>query len=225
MAKKADGKLKTRSGEKGCKALTDQILRFHSLCLGGRISMTEQENAPVNAPETSEVAVQPEKNADKKRRPRQIGCPMNYSTATVQLPMVRESSNEAVRTPEDAARVCADIQGLAQESFHVLTLNARNRLLNRHMVSLGLVDSTLVHPREVFRAAVMDGASAIIAVHNHPSSDPTPSAEDLGVTRQLIEAGRILGIPLLDHVIIGRSAEPGKSHISLRESGMCIFTK
>jgi DNA repair protein RadC len=149
---------------------------------------------------------------------------MNYSTATVLLPQVRESSNELVRTPEDAARVCADLQGLAQESFHVLTMNSRNRVINRHMVSLGLVDSCCVHPREVYRPAILDGASGIIVVHNHPSGDPTPSAEDLRVTRQLVEAGKVMGIAVLDHVIIGRNSEPGKSFISLRESGLCNFS-
>lgn len=154
---------------------------------------------------------------------------MNYSTALVQLPLVRESTGQRVTSPADVHRVCNDIAGLAQESFHVLCLNTKNGLINRSMVSLGLVDNTPVHPREVFRAAVHDGASAVILVHNHPTGDPTPSAEDLRVTRQLIEAGNVLGIKVMDHIIIGRvqAATPGDPQrspfLSLRESGLCTF--
>ena len=144
---------------------------------------------------------------------------MNYNPALVQLPLVRESTGKRVRTPEDVCRVCADIAELAQESFHVLTLNVRNCLINRHLVSLGLIDASLVHPREVFRAAIgIDGASAILLAHNHPSGDPTPSAEDIRITRQLIDAGRIIDIRVIDHIVIGR---PG--FVSMREQGLCSF--
>ena len=114
---------------------------------------------------------------------------MNYNIALVQLPLVREPGMQKILAPADAWRACSDIGALAQESMHVLCLNARNRLINRHMVSLGLADASLTHPREVFRPAVSDGASAVILVHNHPSGDLAPSAEDLRVTRQLVEAG------------------------------------
>ncbi len=155
---------------------------------------------------------------------------MNYSTALVQLPLVCESGVQKITSPADAYRVCADIAGLAQESFHILTLNARNILINRHLITLGLVDSAPVHAREVFRPAISDSASAVALVHSHPSGDPTPSAEDIKITRQLVEAGNILGIKVVDHVIIGRvpPAGPGESQrvpfLSLRESGLCTFT-
>ena len=156
---------------------------------------------------------------------------MNYSLAMVQLPLVRESTGQLVTSPADVYRVCSDIANLAQESFHVLSVNAKNMLINRHLVTLGLADSAPVHPREVFRAAIgQDGASAIILAHNHPSGDPTPSAEDLKVTRQLVEAGNVLAIQVLDHVIIGRAIEPSgdqqgrPAYMSLRESGLCTFT-
>ena len=149
---------------------------------------------------------------------------MNYNPALVQLPLVKESKGEHVRTPADVCRVCADIAELAQESFHVLTLNVKNYLINRHLVSLGLADASLVHPREVFRAAIgQDGASALILAHNHPSGDTTPSSEDLRITRQLIEAGRIIDIKVLDHVIIGRPDNGGPGFVSMRESGLCAF--
>ncbi|MBT8487841.1 MAG: JAB domain-containing protein, partial [Gemmatimonadetes bacterium] len=93
---------------------------------------------------------------------------------------------------------------IQQEEFHALLLNTRHRILREVLVTRGILDASLIHPREVFRLAVAEGAAAIILVHNHPSGDPTPSAEDRAVTRQLAAAGRSLGIPVLDHVVIGR---------------------
>lgn len=149
---------------------------------------------------------------------------MNYQPALVQLPLVRESTGERVRTPEDVYRVCGDIAALAQESFHVLCLDTKRGLINREMVSLGIVDASLVHPREIFRTAIGNGASAVVLAHNHPSADVTPSAEDLRITRQLIEAGKILSIDVLDHVIVGRPSEENRAgYLSMRESGLCTF--
>ena len=120
--------------------------------------------------------------------------------------------------------MCSDIAGLAQESFHVLSLDVRNRLINRHLISLGLADASLVHPREVFRAAIgQDGACALLLAHNHPSGDPTASAEDLRITRQLVEAGRILDVRILDHVIIGRPMNGSPAFLSMREAGLVTF--
>jgi len=150
---------------------------------------------------------------------------MNYVTALVQLPLVKETRKERIRSPEDVARVCADIGELAQETFHVLILNAKNNLANRHMVTIGLADASLVHPREVFRPAIAENATAIVLTHNHPSGDPTPSAEDIKITKQLIEAGRIVSITVQDHVIIGKATESSKGFFSMRESGLCDFAR
>jgi DNA repair protein RadC len=144
---------------------------------------------------------------------------MDYSSALVQLPLVCESSGKCVRTPEDAYDVCRDLAHCAQETFHTILLNTKNLMINRVLVTLGLVDASLVHPREVFRAAIQNGASAMVLVHNHPTGDPTPSAEDIRITRQLIEVGRIVDIKVIDHVIVGR--EP--AFLSMRESGLCTF--
>jgi DNA repair protein RadC len=144
---------------------------------------------------------------------------MNYQAVIIQLPLVRESRGERVRMPKDVARVCSDIRQLAQETFHVLSLDSKNNLLDRHVVSIGLVDSSLVHPREVFRRAIETGAAALILVHNHPSGDVSPSAEDIRITKQLIEAGRIIDIKVLDHVVIGA----GDRFVSLRENGLVEF--
>jgi len=142
---------------------------------------------------------------------------------------VCEAGNHKIVSPADAYRVCADLANLAQESFHILTLTVKNSLINRHMITLGLVDSAPAHARECFRPAISDGAAAVVCVHAHPSGDPTPSTEDLRVTRQLIEAGNILGIKVVDHVIIGRvqPCAPGEAQrqpfLSLREAGLCAF--
>jgi len=150
---------------------------------------------------------------------------MNYVTALVQLPLVRETGKEQIRSPEDVARVCADLSELAQESFHVLLLNAKNCLINRQMVTLGLADASLVHAREVFRPAIAEGTATIVLAHCHPSGDPTPSAEDIKITKRLIEAGRILDIAVQDHVIIGKATESSKGFFSMRQAGLCDFAK
>lgn len=133
---------------------------------------------------------------------------------------VKEPTSVMVIGPEIVRGICCDLSTLAQESMQIITLNARNRMIDRHMISLGLVDASLVHPREVFRPAIMDGACTIVLVHNHPSGDPTPSVEDLRVTRQLVEAGKVIGIKVTDHVVIGRGEH---SYVSLREKGLANF--
>ena len=90
-----------------------------------------------------------------------------------------------------------------RECLVVLLLNVRKRVKGHQLVTIGTMDTMLIHAREVFRAAIVSCASAIVLMHNHPSGDPTPSAEDIRITRQLIEAGKILDIKVLDHVIIG----------------------
>jgi DNA repair protein RadC len=149
---------------------------------------------------------------------------VNYATALVNLPLVCEAKGDSVTTPEEALGVCRDLAYLAQESFHVLTLNAKKRLINRHMVSLGSVTSTPVSIAGCFRCAVLDSAVSLIAAHGHPSGDVTPSAEDIRITRKLIDAGRVIGIGVLDHIIIGRDLSTGvPAYLSLREQGLCQF--
>jgi DNA repair protein RadC len=128
---------------------------------------------------------------------------------------------EAARSPprpdlRSPARVhellLPEMRGLAQETFHVLLLDGKHRLRRRERVSAGTLTSSLVHPREVFGPALREAAAALVVAHNHPSGDPEPSSEDLAVTRRLIEAGRLVGVPLLDHVVV---AEQG--YVSIRE--------
>ena len=106
------------------------------------------------------------------------------------------------------------------ETFQVLLLNTRRRLIRAEEISHGTLDTILVHPREVFRSAIAANAAAIVLVHNHPSGDPTPSEADIKVTRDLIRAGQLLKIEVLDHVIIGRATpDRPKDYASLRELG------
>jgi DNA repair protein RadC len=121
-----------------------------------------------------------------------------------------------IRTPEDVHRhFHPSLRHLAQERFLVLLLDGRHRLLRTEVVSQGTLTASLVHPREVFRPALREAAAALVLVHNHPSGDPAPSAEDREVTTRLARAGELLGIRVLDHVVV---AERG--FCSLREEGL-----
>ena len=135
----------------------------------------------------------------------------------------REAAPPVVERPEQVRRILeGELFDLEIEKFWVLSLNRKNRLLRRQEITSGTATSSLVHPREVFREAIKAGACAIIAVHNHPSGDPAPSAADFQVTRQLREAARAVDIALLDHVILGRpAADPlGRGHFSFRAAGL-----
>jgi DNA repair protein RadC len=114
------------------------------------------------------------------------------------------------------------LTGLNVEKFWVLCLNRKNRLIQEVEITSGTATSSLAHPREVFREAIRHGASAVVCAHNHPSGDPTPSAADVQITRQLREAAKAIDIELLDHVILGRSAaDPqGLGYYSFRSTGV-----
>ena len=114
------------------------------------------------------------------------------------------------------------LAGLDVEKFWVLCLNRKNRLLKRVEITSGTANAALAHPREVFRAAIRESASAVVCVHNHPSGDPAPSAADVQITRQLRDAAKAVDIALLDHVIVGRTgADPlGRGYYSFREAGL-----
>ena len=123
---------------------------------------------------------------------------------------------QRIREPEDVVRLFQPrLRDLQVEEFHLLALDSQSQVLREVLVTRGLLNSSLVHPREVFRAAIAEAAAGIIVVHNHPSGDPTPSAEDRAVTRQLAEAGRLLDLPLYDHLIIA-----GDRFVSLAALGL-----
>jgi DNA repair protein RadC len=108
--------------------------------------------------------------------------------------------------------------GKRQEEFHVLLLDAKNRLIRDELVTKGLVDRSQVHAREVFRSAIRESCSRVVLVHNHPSGDPTPSAPDVSATAMLVKAGNVVGISVMDHVILGSpSPERPMGYLSMRE--------
>jgi DNA repair protein RadC len=112
-----------------------------------------------------------------------------------------------VTSPEDVVKaVAGDLKGKKREHFLALLLDTRNRLIRTATVSMGSLDSSIVHPREVFKEAIKASAASVIFVHNHPSGDPEPSHDDIELTRRLVEAGKLLGIVVLDHVIVGDGA-------------------
>jgi DNA repair protein RadC len=151
----------------------------------------------------------------------------------LQLVAAMEVARRAISLPPNEAPMLnrADLiashlapvaSGLDVEKFWVLCLNRRNRLRKRVEVTSGIATSALAHPREVFRSAIRESAAAVVCAHNHPSGDPSPSAADIQLTRQLREAAAAVDIPLLDHVIIGRrGADPlGRGYYSFREAGL-----
>jgi DNA repair protein RadC len=122
----------------------------------------------------------------------------------------------AIRDPADVAALLGPrLRDLAVEEFHLLALDSQARVIRDVLVSRGLLNSSLVHPREVFRSAIAEAAAGIIVAHNHPSGDPTPSPEDRAVTRQLVEAGRLLDLPVYDHVIVA-----GDRFLSFASAGL-----
>jgi DNA repair protein RadC len=130
---------------------------------------------------------------------------------------------EEQRPERERLRCAADVyqrmrlrmRDLRHEEFHVLLLSTQNEVLRDLQVTRGTLDASLVHPREVFRPAIAEAAASVILVHNHPSGDPTPSAEDRAVTRQLRSAGQTIGIEVLDHVVMGEGR-----YVSFAEGGM-----
>lgn len=120
-----------------------------------------------------------------------------------------------IRSPEDAANYLMPLMtSLQQEHFLALFLNVKNQIIHQQTIFVGSLNASIVHPREVFRVAIRRSAASIIVAHNHPSGNPSPSPEDIDVTRRLIEAGQILGVDVLDHLIIG-----DHQFISLKEKG------
>lgn len=124
--------------------------------------------------------------------------------------------DEPLNSPQEVARyLLPRLSFLSQEHFLTLHLNTKNRLLGMETITIGTLDSSLVHPREVFKGAIRQSSAALILAHNHPSGDPQPSKEDLHLTRRLKESGELLGIPILDHVIIGN-----QNYYSMKEEGL-----
>ncbi|PAQ16349.1 hypothetical protein CD798_01770 [Bacillaceae bacterium SAOS 7] len=120
-----------------------------------------------------------------------------------------------IRSPEDGANyVMEEMRFLSQEHFVCLYLNTKNQVLHKQTLFIGSLNASIVHPREVFKEAFRRSAASVICIHNHPSGDPAPSREDVEVTKRLVECGKLLGVEVLDHLIIG-----DKKYVSLKEKG------
>ena len=130
----------------------------------------------------------------------------------------RYEISRAIRNPEDAYKAITtltNVQEEAQEVFGILILNTKNKVVAVHEVSRGTLNSSMTHPREVFKPAVLHNAAGIICFHNHPSGDTEPSKEDIEITERLIAAGEIMGIVVVDHIIVGDDG-----YTSLRDRGV-----
>ncbi|KJR48416.1 DNA repair protein RadC [Desulfosporosinus sp. I2] len=149
---------------------------------------------------------------------RKMNTLRNVNVVSIQL--VKEKSlaygSKQINSPKDAALIAGEfLVGADREHFVVLCMDTKHNVNALNTVSVGTLNSSLVHPREVFKAAVLANSNSIILIHNHPSGDPTPSREDLEITKRLVEAGSILGIEVMDHVVIGDNG----NYVSLKERG------
>ncbi len=122
---------------------------------------------------------------------------------------------ESIDSPEDVMVLLDDLRFEKREHVGAILLNAKNHIIRRAPIHIGTLTMSIVGPREIFREAIREGASALILAHNHPSGDPTPSPEDIDITRKLVEIGHMLDIPVHDHVIIGE-----RRYVSLRQQGL-----
>lgn len=128
-------------------------------------------------------------------------------------------ANKSINSPEKVADVAINVLELherAEESFYIFTLDIKNQINGIFEVSRGSLNASIVHPREVFKRALLQNANSIILLHNHPSGDPKPSKEDVDITNRLIESGDLLGIRVLDHIIIGDE----NNYISLKQENL-----
>lgn len=138
----------------------------------------------------------------------------------VSVKLIRESSvrysSEKIATPNDIANLCRNfLEQADREICLLICLDNKNKPTAIHTISVGTVNASLVHPREVFKTAILANAVRIVLAHNHPSGDPEPSKEDIEITKRLIEAGKIIGIELLDHIVIGE-----KRFVSFKEKNL-----
>ena len=154
---------------------------------------------------------------------------MNYAAAMESCDAYVAVTRPRIREPESVYRLMRPLidgatSGNSQEAFYAILLDTKSKVIcTPCLTSLGLLDSAPVHPREVFREAVRQNAASVVLAHNHPSGDPTPSKGDIDITRRLIEAGRILGISIVDHVIVGRPSPETPGFVSLRENNLVTF--
>jgi len=211
--------------EKGAEALKNSELIAILLRTGlkgvSAIQVAEQLLVKFDSLDRLSRATIPELRKTKGIGPdKAIALKSAFTLAQRMAAEIRQES-PTLDTPERIADLLReDNRSYEVENFQVVLLNTRRKLLRIEHISQGTLDSILVHPREVFKPAIAANAAAIVLVHNHPSGDPTPSEADIKVTRDLIRAGQLLKIEVLDHVIIGRATQQRpRDFLSLRELG------
>jgi DNA repair protein RadC len=200
-----------RSGVKGCNVVDLARRLLHSFgSLAELAKASPEELIELHLPGLSKVKAV------------ELSAALEIARRVANAPAVTES----IQKPETVAKVLRPLVADADhELFLALPLDRKNRLKGRPVqISQGTVDTSLVHPREVFRECVRVSAASVIVAHNHPSGDPTPSAEDVRITKQLVAAGQVLGIPVLDHVVLGNEAILPPGYISLRDKGYLNFS-
>lgn len=145
---------------------------------------------------------------------------MAYRLPRYRVTLVREGSvsnnNNHIRTPEDVVNILsADYDAAVVEMAQMLALDTKNKIIGIFVISTGSLNASIIHPRDIFQRAILSNAASVILVHNHPSGDPTPSSEDIELTNKLVQVGKMMDLPILDHVVIG----DGK-FVSLKERGI-----
>jgi len=139
-------------------------------------------------------------------------CQLLASMELARRYLIKEENK--IQSPSDVLPLVADLRAKHQEYFVTISLNGANEVIEKRIVTVGLLNSSQIHPREVFADVITDRAASVILVHNHPSGSVSPSEDDIQITKQLVEAGRILGISVLDHIIVSK-----KGYISMKEKG------
>jgi len=199
-----------RTGTAGCNVVElaeTLILQYGSLSALSRSSVPELQKIPGIGKEKAKI----------------LKAALEIGRRLVQENV---GENPRIASPEEAAAVLRErARSLDREVFWVLLLDTKSRLMAPPCeVSKGTLNSSLVHPREIFKPAIQNSAASIILAHNHPSGDPSPSAQDIRITKKLIEAGKTMEIKVLDHLIIGRKTRDGANDfMSLREAGLAEF--
>ena len=145
---------------------------------------------------------------------------MAYRLPRYRVTLVREGSvsnnNNHIRTPEDVVNILsADYDVAVVEMAQMLALDTKNKIIGIFVISTGSLNASIIHPRDIFQRAILSNAASVILAHNHPSGDPTPSSEDIELTNKLVQVGKMMDLPILDHVVIG----DGK-FVSLKERGI-----
>ena len=145
---------------------------------------------------------------------------MSYRLPRYRVSLVREGSrasdHNVIQSPEDVFAIMSpEYENAVVETAQMLALDTKNKVIGIFSLSIGSLNASIIHPRDVFQRAILSNAASVILVHNHPSGDPAPSQEDIELTRRLVEAGKVMDIAVLDHIVIGDGG-----YASLKEKGL-----